>query len=33
MISPLESRMPTTKGLAFIDSKIPGRQQGQRALL
>lgn len=27
MIPPLESRMPTTKGLAFIDSKIPGRQK------
>lgn len=27
MIPPLESRLPTTKGLVFIDSKIPGREK------
>ena len=25
LIPPVESRLPTTKGLAFLDSKLPGR--------
>src|SRR5438552_827548 len=25
LIPPIESRLPTTKGLAYLDSKVPGR--------
>jgi len=27
LIPPIESRLPTTRGLAYLDSKVPGRQR------